>query len=78
MRAPLTARDFWPLLLKLPHRERVRLAQLALRAAASGDSSVKAYAATPPTPEEFSSDDEPLAWDGQGWAELDAQQEGAG
>jgi hypothetical protein len=26
----LTARDFWPLVLKLPHDERIRLAKLAL------------------------------------------------
>lgn len=69
---PLTASDFWPLILKLPHNERVRLAKLALRAAASDDSSAAAYAAAPPASEEFSSDDEPLAWEGQGWEEFSA------
>jgi hypothetical protein len=72
MSDPLTASDFWPLILKLPHEERVRLAKLALRAAASDDSSPAAYAAAPPAPEEFSSDDEPLAWEGQGWEEFGA------
>ena len=67
MSAPLTASDFWPLILKLPHEERVRLATLALRAAARDDSSAAAYDATPPAPDEFSSDDEPLAWDAEGW-----------
>ncbi len=69
---PLTASDFWPLILKLPHDERVRLAKLALRAAAHDDSSTAAYAATPPAPEEFSSDDDSLAWEGQGWEEFSA------
>ena len=36
MSDPLTASDFWPLILKLPHDERVRLAKLALRAADVG------------------------------------------
>jgi hypothetical protein len=35
MSDPLTASDFWPLIL---HDERVRLAKLALRAAARNDS----------------------------------------
>jgi hypothetical protein len=72
MSDPLTASDFWPLILKLPHDERVRLAKLALRAAATDDSSPEAYAAAPPTPDEFSSDDEPLAWESQGWEEFGA------
>jgi hypothetical protein len=70
MSDPLTASDFWPLILKLPHDERVRLAKLALRAAATDDSSAEAYAAA--TPDEFSSDDEPLAWESQGWEEFGA------
>jgi len=69
MSDPLTASDFWPLILKLPHDERVRLAKLALRAAATDDPSPEAYAAAPATPDEFSSDDEPLAWESQGWEE---------
>ena len=71
MSDPLTASDFWPLILKLPHDERVRLAKLALRAAAN-DSSAATYAAAPPAEDEFSSDDEPLAWEGQGWEEFSA------
>jgi hypothetical protein len=72
MSDPLTASDFWPLILKLPHDERVRLAKLALRAAADDDSAAAAYAAAPPAPDEFSSDEEPLAWEGQGWEEFGA------
>lgn len=56
----------------LPHDERVRLAKLALRAAATDDLSAEAYTAAPPAPGELSSDDEPLAWEGQGWEELGA------
>jgi len=67
----LTASDFWPLILKLPHDERVRLAKLALRAAAN-DPSAATYAAVPPGPDEFSSDEEPRAWEGQGWEEFSA------
>jgi hypothetical protein len=72
MSDPLTASDFSPLILKLPHDARVRLAKLALRAAATDDSSAEAYAAAPPAPEEFSSDDEPLAWESQRWEEFGA------
>ena len=71
MSDPLTASDFWPLILKLPHDERVRLAKLALRAAAHDDSAA-AYAAARPAPDEFCSDDDPLAWEGQGWEEFGA------
>jgi len=72
MSDPLTASDFWPLILMLPHDERVRLAKLALRAAATDASSPESYAAARPTPDEFSSDDEPLAWESQGWEEFGA------
>jgi hypothetical protein len=68
----LSASDFWPLILKLPHDERVLLAKLALRAAAQDDSAAPAYAAAPPAPDEFSSDDEPLAWEAEGWEEFGA------
>jgi hypothetical protein len=72
MSDPLTVSDFWPLILKLPHDERVLLAKLALRAAAQDVSSAPAYAAAPPAPDEFSSDDEPLAWEAEGWEEFGA------
>ncbi len=72
MAAPLTASDFWPLILKLPHDERVRLAKLALRAAAEEGADAAAYAAGPPSPDEFSADEEPLAWDAEGWEEFSA------
>jgi hypothetical protein len=60
----LTARDFWPLVLKLSREERIRLAKLALKAAATDDAA--AYRAAPADPDEFGSEDEPLAWEGEG------------
>jgi hypothetical protein len=69
----VTADDLWPLVSKLSPQEQVRLAKLALRAAAlgSGDDAA-AYAAAPVRPDEFSSDDDPLAWEAEGWEGLDA------
>ena len=67
----LTARDIWPLVLKLSHDERLRLAKLALKAAATDD--VAAYRAAPPESDEFGSDDDPLGWEDEGWEEFGAQ-----
>ncbi|MBI5548804.1 MAG: hypothetical protein HY901_33395 [Deltaproteobacteria bacterium] len=73
MGTPLSAQDLLPLVLKLPHEEQVRLARLALRAASSGGASdAQAWRAEPPGNGEFSSDDEPLAWDSEGWESFDA------
>jgi hypothetical protein len=63
---PLTASDFWPLILKLPHEELLRLAKLTLRVAAT-DSSATSYAAAPPAADELSSDNQLLAWESEGW-----------
>ena len=71
MSDPLTAHDLWPLVLKLPHDERVLLAKLALKAAATDDDA--AYRAAAPTPDEFGSDEDPLAWEGEGWEEFSAK-----
>jgi hypothetical protein len=67
MRDPLTAQEVWPLVEKLPHDELVRLAKLALHAAAPGRTAPAAYRAQPPDAEEFGTDEEPLAWEGEGW-----------
>lgn len=73
MAPPLTANDLWPLVLKLPHEEQVRLAKLALRAAAgSGTSDADAYRASPPAADEFTSEEDPLSWDAEGWEPFDA------
>lgn len=66
MSSPLTARDLLPLLEKLPPEEQLRLAKWAYRAATGAQES-DAYRAMPPTPDEFSSEEDPLAWEGEGW-----------
>ena len=71
MSEALTAQDLWPLVLKLTHDERVKLVQLALRAATAADDAA-AYQATPPAPDEFSPADEPMAWEAEGWEEFSA------
>jgi hypothetical protein len=65
----ITARDLWPLVLKLPHDEQLRLARIALRQAAKGAiADAPAYASLPVSAEEFGEDDDdPLAWDADGW-----------
>ncbi|MFL5351994.1 hypothetical protein [Archangium sp.] len=73
MSQTLTAQDLWPLVQKLPHDEQVRLAKLALRAAAQGGfPDAEAYRAAPPSVEEFSSQEDPLTWEAEGWEEFDA------
>lgn len=74
MQNPVTAQDLLPLVEKLSHEEQVRLARLALRAAAVGRSSRAAYEADPPKPGEFdaSDDEDPLAWDAEGWEQFGA------
>lgn len=73
MKADVTADDLWPLVSKLSPQEQVRLAKLALRAAALGTAKdATAYGAAPVRPDEFSSDEDPLAWEGEGWEGLDA------
>ena len=47
---------------------RVRLARLALKAAATDDPA--AYRAAPADASEFGTDDEPLSWEGEGWQEF--------
>jgi hypothetical protein len=72
--AALTAEDLWPLVQKLPHDEQVRLAKLTLMAASRGPGTdSEAYRAAPPAPDEFSSDDDPLAWEAEGWEKVDAK-----
>jgi hypothetical protein len=73
MSVTLTAQDLWPLVQKLPHEEQLRLARLALREVArDGRADAVAYQEVPPAENEFSSDDDPLAWEAGGWEEFDA------
>jgi hypothetical protein len=69
---PPTAGELWPLIQRLPREERLRLAKLALRSAAEEGGAEAAYAQAPVGADEFSSDEEPLAWDADGWKEFSA------
>jgi hypothetical protein len=73
MPSTLTAHDLWPLVTKLSRGEQVRLAKLALRAASQDpETDAHAYRSKPPTADELSSDDDPLAWEPDGWDQVDA------
>ena len=63
----LTADDILPLVASLTPRERVRLLRLISMPQAA-DAPV--YQAVPPSRDEFSADEEPLAWDAEGWEEI--------
>ena len=67
MPKPLTADDLLPLIAKLSSEERHRLLRLAFR---QGATDAEAYTAQPVTSDEFGSDDDPLAWDRDGWEGL--------
>ncbi len=63
MAKTLTADDILPLVASLTPRERIRLLRLiALPEGADGD-----YRSVPPRRDEFSADEEPLAWEAEGW-----------
>lgn len=66
MSQPLTADDLLPLIAKLSPTERRRLFRLIQKVG----SDIDAYRATPPDPSEFSSDEDMLAWDADGWENL--------
>jgi hypothetical protein len=61
MAKTLTADDILPLVASLTPEERVRLPQGA-------DAPV--YRSVPPSRDEFSADEEPLAWDAEGWEDV--------
>jgi hypothetical protein len=64
MPKPLTADDLLPLIAKLSSEERHRLLRLAFR---QGHTDADAYAAEPPTADEFGGDEDALGWDAEGW-----------
>jgi len=64
----LTADDILPLVACLTPQERVRL--LRFLSVRPGADEKDAYRAFPPKREEFSSDEEPLAWDAEGWEDV--------
>lgn len=67
MPSALTAEDILPLVDSLTPHERVRLLRL-IATAQGGDASV--YQHLPPSVQEFSGDDEPLAWEAEGWEDI--------
>ena len=60
----LTADDILPLVASLTPQERVRLLRLI---ALPQGSDAPIYRSVPPSRDEFSADEEPLAWDAEGW-----------
>lgn len=64
MPSQLTVDDIIPLIAALTPQERTRL--LRLIAKPQGDDA-SLYRAIPPIIEEFSSDEEALDWEGEGW-----------
>jgi hypothetical protein len=67
MAKTLTADDILPLVASLTPQERVRL--LRLMALPHG-ADAPVYRSVPPSCDEFSADDEPLAWDAEGWEDF--------
>ena len=67
MAKPLTADDIIPLVASLTPQERVRLLRLI---ALSQDTDAAVYGSVPPSRDEFSSDEEPLAWEAEGWEDV--------
>lgn len=68
MAKSLSADDVLPLVACLTPQERLRLVRLI--SARSGADDRDAYRALPPTRQEFSGDEEPLAWDAEGWEDV--------
>ena len=64
MPSQLTVDEIVPLIAALTPLERSRLLRLIAKPQ-SDDASL--YKAVPPTHEEFSADEDPLAWEGEGW-----------
>jgi len=63
----LTADDIIPLVASLPDSERIRLLQWI---ASPRGPDAAPYKLAPPTQDEFSADDEPLAWEADGWEDF--------
>jgi hypothetical protein len=63
----LTADDIMPLVASLSDSERIRLLRWIV---SPHGSDASAYRVAPPAQDEFSGDDEPLAWESVGWDEF--------
>ena len=64
----LSAEDIFPLVDCLSPHERLRLLRLITARPSGGDR--EAYRAFPARDEEFSTDQDPLAWDAEGWEDV--------
>ena len=69
MSKPMTADDILPLVIGLTPAERVRLMRLMTEQPDVDDAAV--YGAVPPKRDEFSTDEDPLAWEADGWEDAD-------
>lgn len=65
MGKPLTADDILPIVASLTMQERTRL--LRLISAKAAESPLEAYQVAPVGRDEFSSDEDPLSWESEGW-----------
>jgi hypothetical protein len=63
----LTADDLLPLIAALTPAERVRLLRLMTQRHAADEA---VYRSLPPRPDEFAADEEPLAWEAEGWEDV--------
>lgn len=63
----MTAEDILPLVAALAPAERARLLRLISR---SGGEDAGVYRSLPVQPGEFSAEDEPLAWEADGWEDV--------
>jgi hypothetical protein len=68
MTPPLRADDLAPLIASLTPKERVRLFRLVTM---PNHRDAAAYESATPSKDEFSTEDEPLAWDSDGWEEVE-------
>ena len=64
----LSADDIFPLVDCLTAQERLRLLRWIGTRPAADDRDI--YLAVPPGDEEFSMDEDPLAWDAEGWEDV--------
>ena len=71
MTPPLTAEDIAPLIASLTPQERVRLFRLVTLPNLPNHRDAAAYESAPPAKDEFPVEDEPLAWDSDGWEEVE-------
>jgi hypothetical protein len=65
----MTVDDILPLVANLTPQERVRLLRLIASRPSTDPAAV--YEAMPPGDDEFSTDEEPLAWEADGWEKVD-------